>query len=283
MISYNKISHNDTKSGVKVLSKPIIILNLFSAHNFSWTGKFYFSGESHKYHEAVYVLDGEVSVSEDDRIYHLQKGSLIVHAPYEFHRISTDSGARVLIFSFESDELFPSGLYDGFFALPIEEEREFCALFDKIYTFYHESGEEDFKSDVSLEIACALPAFFLSLIATHKPHQSSVRSRSEEEYRKLVETMMNSVCENLSLEDIAAKNHTSVSYVKHLFHRYAGVGAKSYYSSLRLREIIKLLEKDVPVAEVARQLNFSSPEYLSLFFKKHMGVPPGRWRNGDKI
>lgn len=30
MISYNKISYNDTKSGVKVLLKPIIILNLLT-------------------------------------------------------------------------------------------------------------------------------------------------------------------------------------------------------------------------------------------------------------
>ena len=162
MISYNFISPNDKNFGTKLLPRPIAVSNIYTAHNFNWKKKFYFSGESHKYHEAVFVLEGEVTVSEDDRIYHLQKGSLIVHAPYEFHRISTDSGARALIFSFESDELFPSGLYDGFFALPIEEEREFCALFDKIYTFYHESGEEDFKSDVSLEIACALPAFFLS-------------------------------------------------------------------------------------------------------------------------
>ena len=88
--------------------------------------------------------------------------------------------------------------------------------------------------------------------------------------------------DNLSLEDIAALNHVSVSYVKKLFQRYAGIGAKEYYSTLRYNEVIRLCESGVPIAEIAERLNFSSPEYLSLFFKKRMGVPPGRWRNTKK-
>jgi quercetin dioxygenase-like cupin family protein len=85
----------------------------------------YFSGESHKYHEVVFVMDGEVTISEDDRIYYLSKGDLIVHAPYEFHRIATDKGAQILLFSFDTDEAFPDKLYDGFFVLSEEEKIEF--------------------------------------------------------------------------------------------------------------------------------------------------------------
>ena len=44
-------------------------------------------------------------------------------------------------------------------------------------------------------------------------------------------------------------------------------------------EAIKLLEDGEAVTEVSAKLNFSSPEYFSLFFKKHTGLPPGRWRS----
>ncbi len=280
MISYNNISHGDMLAGSKPLPSPIIIKNLYSAHNYKWENKFYFSGESHKYHEVVYILAGEVTISEEDRIYHLRQGELIVHEPYEFHRIATDTGAHVLLFSFESEGLFPGLIYEGFFRLTVEEQTAYCRLFDKIYAFYHRADSID--DYLSLEISSLLPSFLLSLSSAHCANQSSASSKSEKEYKLLAETMKGVVCENLSLEDIAAKTHISVSYAKYLFRRYAGVGAKRYYTALRLNEAIRLLEEGESVTEVAAKLNFSSPEYFSLFFKKHTGLPPGRWRDKNK-
>jgi AraC-like DNA-binding protein len=277
MISYNNISPSDMLHGVKPLSSPIIIKSLYSAHNYKWENGFYFSGESHKYHEVVFILEGEVTCSEDDSIYHLASGDLIVHAPYEFHRISTDKSAHVFVFSFETDGIFPKNLYDGFFRLSIEEQLAYCRLFDKIYTFYH--GENSADENLSLEISALIPAFLLNLSSSGRTLQSTPNTKSEGEYKRLVEAMKESVRENLSLEDIAQRKHTSVSYIKYLFHRYAGVGAKQYYATLRLNEAIKLLEDGEAVAEVASKLNFSSPEYFSLFFKKQTGLPPGRWRS----
>ena len=124
-----------------------------------------------------------------------------------------------------------------------------------------------------IEFATSIPKAVESVTASQK---------SEEEYKCIVDTMKRTVNDNLSLEDIAALNHVSVSYVKKLFQRYAGIGAKEYYSTLRYNEVIRLCESGAPIAEIAERLNFSSPEYLSLFFKKRMGVPPGRWRNTKK-
>ena len=279
MILDNLVAPTDEDCGIKTLQPPFVVKNIFTAHRYIWKDKYYYLGESHKFHEVVYILNGDVTISEDDSIYYLTKGDLIVHAPYEFHKIATDARAEVLIFSFDSNELFPDAVYDGFFVLSLEEEQNFCRLFDKIYNFYHyEKDVKDFKA-LSKEIASALPAFFYNLASTHKTYHSGIRSRSEEEYKSIVEIMKRNLYENLSLEEIAEQNHTSLSYVKHLFHRYAGVGAKSYYSTLRLNESIKLLEKGIPVSEVAEMLNFSSPEYFSHFFKKHMGLPPAKWKN----
>ena len=266
MISNNKIVELDLDSRERKLPHPMVIMNILSAQDFRWDKAYYFSGESHKHHEVVYVMSGEVIATEDDRIYHLVKGDLVVHGPYEFHRIATDGEARALVFSFDTSDLFPHVLYDGFFVLTVEEEATLLRLFEKIYRFYHGTSEsyQGFE-DLSKEIASALPAFFLELSVTHQAHPSRMHLRSEEEYRKIVETMRHTIKENLSLDDIASRNHVSVSYIKHLFHRYAGIGAKQYYTTLRLNEIIRLLEADVPVAEIARQLHFSSPEYLYQF------------------
>ena len=93
--------------------------------------------------------------------------------------------------------------------------------------------------------------------------------------------MNREVYTNLSLSDFAAKEHISVSYVKTLFYRYAGISAKSYYISLRVNEATKLLVADVPIREIAEKMNFSSPNYFSLFFKKHMGVTPNEYKKNE--
>ena len=283
MISNNNSYKNIKSCGPRPLPAPFTVQNIFSAHDYRWENKFYFAGESHKYHEVVYVKEGEITVSEDDRIYRLSKGGLIVHAPYEFHRISTDTGAHVLLFSFECEQRLPEKIYDGFFVLSIEEEAEFSRLFERIFTFFHGTAESCVSERAAAEIPSLLPAFFFSLTTENHTHSSSALSKSEEEYRRCVELMKASVYENLTLDELAARNHLSVSYLKQLFSRYAGVGAKAYYTTLRLNETIRLLESGISVTEVASRLCFSSPEYLSLFFKKHLGTPPGRWRSRNKL
>ena len=80
--------------------------------------------------------------------------------------------------------------------------------------------------------------------------------------------------ENLNLSDLAAEHHVSISYIKYLFKKYAGVSPKAYYTQLRVFKATKLLKEGATVAEVADQMNFSSASYFSAFYKKQTGVLP---------
>ena len=96
-------------------------------------------------------------------------------------------------------------------------------------------------------------------------------------YRQLITIMSENLYANLSLQEIAAKLPISISYMKVLFHRYAGIAPKTYYSHLRCRESIKLLQSGLSAAETADLMNFSSPNYFSVFFKKMTGMPPATY------
>ena len=61
------------------------------------------------------------------------------------------------------------------------------------------------------------------------------------------------------------------------FARYAGISPKAYYSKLRCEEAVRLLESGLAVQEIAEMMQFSSASYFSEFFKKHMGVTPGKF------
>ena len=82
--------------------------------------------------------------------------------------------------------------------------------------------------------------------------------------------------ENLTLDDIATQTNISVSYMKFLFHTYAGIGPKKYFNQLRIQRATELLQNGHSVTDVSTIMNFSSPNYFSVFFKKHTGVPPSQ-------
>jgi len=73
----------------------------------------------------------------------------------------------------------------------------------------------------------------------------------------------------------------SITTVKELFAKYAGVNPKCYYSDMRGNEALRLLEEGVEIEEIAERMNYSSPNYFSYSFKKQFGLPPGRYRRRD--
>ena len=54
--------------------------------------------------KCLYILDGELCVSADERIYNMSQGELIFHKPLEFHKfiVNNPKGATVLTFSFSA-------------------------------------------------------------------------------------------------------------------------------------------------------------------------------------
>ncbi len=261
---------------------PFQIKVLNTAFDFHWNSEFSYRGESHDFGEVVCVMDGEVEVVEDQNVYLLHAGHLIYHAPMEFHRIRSfgDTHPHVMVMSFEHEGTLPSKLKDGVFFLTPTELEEYRNIFLR---FYHIINHRDeyFKEDPyqDAEAAWSLSAFLTRLSQKHTPHRHLSNTPMAEEYHKIIETMQRGVCENLTLPEIAARNAVSVSTIKNLFRIYAGISPKDYYSRLRGSEALRLLTKGKSIEEISEALNFSSPCYFSLFFKKQFGMPPGQYRH----
>lgn len=253
------------------------ITRLYSTFEHHWNSEFCFNGESHDFWEIVYVDSGRVEAVADDRVYLLDGGNILFHSPMTFHTIRSADGtsphARNLSFSTRGTP--PANLSSGVFTLSHAEREEFVRIFElaKIST----EGERD--PDFATEAAVSLEAFVLRLCRSLNVESKQSSAISAAEYRRIVSSMTDTVCENLSLSEIAQRNHISVSYVKILFQRYAGVSPKSYYSSLRAAEAAKMLSDGMSVSEVADRMKFSSPNYFEIFFKRQMGITPGKYKN----
>ena len=262
------------------------ILGFYTSFRFSWNENYIFTGESHNFWEVVCVLSGEVEITEDEKVYHLGANNIIFHAPMEFHRIKSHNGTTPtgLIMSFASEGEIPSELKNGVFTLSDQECRQYRDIFDKIYRCVRGSADEQGIYDSQIA-ASLFSAFLIELSAretagSHTLFESS--SPTALLYKRIVSSMRASVCQNLSLEDFSRSNNVSISYLKLLFKKYAGISPKVYYTKLRVAHAVSLIEKGMPISDVAEQMSFSSPNYFSEFFKRNTGVSPSEYKKGEK-
>lgn len=261
---------------IKTVERQFNIIGIFSAFSFSWDDSFVFNGESHDLWEIVFITDGEVEVVEDGNVYFLRAGDMILHAPYEFHRIRSKSGNRPegCVMTFKATGDLPSELKSGIFMLTDSQRNEYLSVFGNIKSFMRAGNDSPYAG----QLAADALASFLIRLSTHTSSASVSASASSDEYRKIVSTMELGVREGLTLADISERQSVSISYIKLLFKKYAGISPKAYYTKLRIQHAARLLAEGYTVVEISLLMNFSSPNYFSAYFKKHTGSSPSRYK-----
>lgn len=284
------------------------ICGFYTVFNNYWKKDFSFAGEQHNCWELVFIENGQMEITEDDRVYVLQSGDMILHAPMEFHKIRSTghSSSHLFVLSFVTKGNVPSILTDGVFHLSGPEQDVLIEAIRNIFRFYDNSVlfdgrekelaehllEEKFKGFTHLTPAqsgqlgaLSLSLFLLQLSMKEREVNADAQKSSKQalEYQRVVKTMQNGLYQNLSLTEISTACDISISYIKRLFMRYAGISPKSYYIQMRVREALRLLRKGHTAEETAALMNFSSPNYFSIFMKKHLGLPPAEYIRKNTI
>ena len=241
---------------------------------------FDYKGERHDYMEFVYVLSGDIQVTENEKVYNLSSQDLILHGPMEFHRIKSRNGTQphVINLSMCIRGQLPPALLDGVFHLTEAQQTCFLNCIAQIKAFRPQDPDIEKRQ----QTGCLLSALLLEL--SNETPATGVLSQESTAlvYKKLVKTMQDGVYANLSIEKIAEQNFISVSYLKKLFQKYANESPKHFYDSLRAKEAALLLQEGMEVTAVAVKMNFSSPNYFTLFFRKHFGINPSEYRRRNE-
>lgn len=249
--------------------------------NFNWDESFIFEGETHISWEIVYVASGCVCVTEDEKLYNLREGDMIIHAPMEFHTIRSAENTTpnvYVITSIVEGEL-PQNLTEGVFALTQAEQKEYKEIFGRVFEFFNSDERDALEGQGCTD---ALSAFLIKINRNHTAQQKLLMSRSAMEYKRVILSMVDHLYDNCTLEELAALNKTSVSNIKALFKKHGGTSPMLHYSRLRCTEAIKLMSEGYSAAETANMLNFSSPNYFNTFFKRMTGKPPAAFiRNAE--
>lgn len=249
---------------------------IYTLFDHKYPADFYFGGECHSAWEMVYISEGEVGVSADDRVYSLRPGDVIFHQPMEFHKIWSENGSepRVLIMSFDVSGTYAFRLRKGVFRLWHEPACIMSAIraLPGHPGFLETRTMTDYAAMPNLQVVFSLmEAFLLCLASSEKRLLPCTTGDNVKLYMEIVALLEENVYGQITIQHIADKLHVSTATVKNCFSEYAGCGVHKYFLKIKMRTAIELLEKGALVSEVSEQLGFSNPNYFSLVFKRETG------------
>jgi LacI family transcriptional regulator len=91
-------------------------------------------------------------------------------------------------------------------------------------------------------------------------------------------------CDGIGVEDVLARVKCSRSTLERAFVRSVGRSPKAEINRVRVERIKHLLgATSYPLVRVATMTGFEHPEYLSVFFRREVGLTPGQFRESARL
>ncbi len=279
-----------------VTAKNVVFADVFYTmfENTFYAG-YEFLGEKHNFWEMFYVMDGRATVNADGRVYNMGKDEVIFHKPMEFHKFNVEEdNTKCFIMTFELKGEFAQEfecrvckaekkqkdafmhmrgfLYNNFLN---EEKKKDGNVLDYIFTFQNLAKAQAVRN--------MFENFLITLLLDKTTPSSLDTSADAAVYAKAVKVMNENVRGWLAVPEIAQKCGVSLTYLKSIFSKYAGIGIHKQYINIKLQLAATLMAEGMSVTDAANELNFSSQNYFSMVFKRENGISPTEFIKRGRI
>lgn len=153
---------------------------------------------------------------------------------------------------------------------------ELQALFRQIE--HTTNSSHAYRSDILRDYIHILQMYVAEMMSPKEPVTPDFRHK-ENIYKIFVHHAKLNFRKERQLRFYADKLSISQAYLSRTVKEVSGSTVLDYLSSLLFNEICRLLlSKDMTIAEIALQLNFSDPSALTNFFKGRAGCSPAAYR-----
>ena len=267
------------------IKEQIRITDMYTLFEVRYDNGYAFPGETHNFWECLYVIDGEVCASGNERVYNLSQGSIIFHKPLELHKfiVNGSDGADLLIFSFTAEGPLTAFLEEKVFQLSGSQREILSAML----SFIRPRADNNSVSPTAqpyLEPFLTSPtysqtvAIYLQLRMLSLAETGSVSSVSDAPdavtFRRAISYLNSNIHRQPSVPELARFCNVSESGIKRIFDKYAGIGIHKYLLKLKVKTAAELLQKGESVSSVAEKLGFNSQSYFSRAFRRETGLMP---------
>lgn len=271
------------------IKKTINITHIATASEPAYDENFSFNGENHNFWEMVYVLEGAICATADEKVFQLSEGEIIFHKPMEFHKLWSHRNTKphLFIMSFQAEGELMEYFKDGVFKLDAASKNALNVMLTYLRDCQKDEPEHynyflipwNRLQYYGEKLGALLTCFLLTVAESSSTLTDVMESKSAQIYNKVINTMKAHVNGTLSVKDIASKCNISQSYLKKIFARYSTYTIHRYFTVLKIQEAISLLSKDYSVLEISDILSFNNQNYFSIVFKRETGYSPMKYKN----
>lgn len=268
------------------IREQIRITDMYSMFEVHYDEGYAFAGESHNFWECVYVINGGICVSGDERVYNLSEDTIIFHKPLELHKfyVNNSKGADLLIFSFSAEGALTDYLREKVFEVSAFQKEIIASMISFV-----SAHTEEITMEVSLYRRYLAPfdtvptysqmvTTYLEQLMLSLAEDGAVSSTSSAPdaviFGQAINYLNSNVHRQPSIPEIARFCNISEAGLKRIFDKYAGIGVHKYFMKMKINAALRLLQDGESVSIVAEKLGFSSQSYFSRAFKRETGMTP---------
>lgn len=222
--------------------------------------------------EFIFVLDGNVTITINDKYLHLEKGNMAIIMPYEIHSFETPTYSDILVISFHPEYISEfNGIFSGkTFENPV------CTMSKNIANKVSDLLTES-KKDI-FEIKSIIYES-LSVFMKGSSLKDNIFADNDTLRRALV-YILNHYTENISLQNVADKIGVTPVHLSRTISSVCSTHFTDIVNCLRLTEAKRLLEQtDMPISMVAYESGFGSIRNFNRLFEKYFNCSPKNIRN----
>ncbi len=235
----------------------------------------------HQYFELEIIAEGEGINSLKTFNYPLKVGSAYIIAPPIGHQIFLKPNTKVITISFSDIGIKHSSLLKqlklnfNYKDLTKEELSNVLSLADQI----NELQESTDK--FTEEKRSALLTLILTTVLKDSKNYSVWlgNSSSPLKIQSAIDYIYNNCSNDISLSDVADFVSLSPNHFGHLFLKSTGLTYSNFLLQLRLENAKSLLlENNLPLSEICKEVGFNSASYFIKKFKEFYGVTPRNYK-----
>lgn len=275
---------------MKIL-ETVYVSKLVSGEKLAWHGRYH----SHKENEFEihYFVEGEGSFHSNNVRFPIQKNSLFLSGPHEFHSIIPQLVTRPLTY------------YAILFSLSESDDKDLYDLLDKVHKKRLVSIKENLVDSFSLneivtlslsqnkaqKIAAnyLLSSFIFRWFSdifdeTNRYNVEKKDIKKTKEYvSKAIAIMKENIHKPTTLDDVAWMLNLSTEYFIRIFKLETDITPHQYWLRLRISTACNLLITcNKSIGLIARELSFENQFHFSRVFKKCTGLSPSEYRQSYK-
>lgn len=229
------------------------------------------SDHIHQYAELIFMIEGEMRITVDDRVEYIKAGEAAFIFPFQTHKMSSKSVNKLAMYLFpESTIMSFMKKYEGM----VGERAVFKPSESTLAVFREKILNND---DLTLYSVKGFLYLALSDYISEISFKKSIGGTNV--VSKVIAYMNEHFTEPITLDSVAAALGYSANYLSHCIQKLYGLNFCTILASLRIERARYLVtSSDSTLSEICYECGFGSERTFLRQFKSIMGFSPSEYR-----